>query len=245
MADEKKQKLKALKHEGKPLKGTLKFPRLNEADYKFKKDTGEYSTKMIISAELAEAIKPQLEEAAEQAFAGAKAKLEQQIKEGKGEAKGKAKKSLADLKKSDLPIKPCYDDDGEETGEFELHFKMNASYTDKKGEKKLLSPDIFDTKGKKLKGKAIPQIWGGTVARVAADLQPWFMASENKAGVRLRLSGVQIIELKSGGGRDAAAHGFGAEEGYAADEDDMTTESTTEGDSESTEGGAGDGDEEF
>jgi hypothetical protein len=143
MAEQQKRKpLAALKHEGKPIKGTLKYPRVNEADYKFKKDTGEYSTKMIISGAVAEAIRPQLEAVAKEALAEAKTKLEAMIASGKGEEKGKAKKKLADLKLADLPIKPVYDDAGDETGEFELHFKMNASY--KKGDKVTkIAPKIF------------------------------------------------------------------------------------------------------
>jgi hypothetical protein len=44
------------------------------------------------------------------------------------------------------------------------------------------------------------------------------MESENKAGCKLRLSAIQVLELKSGGGKDAAGHGFDKEEGYEPDE---------------------------
>lgn len=243
MAEQKRASLDSLKHEGKPLKGILKYPRLNEADYKFKKDTGEYSTKMIVSGEIADAIRPQIEAVAKQALAEAKAKLEEKVASGKGEEKGKAKKKLAELKLADLPMKPVYNDDGDETGEYELHFKMNASYKNKKEEVVKISPGIFDAKGTKLVGKAIPSIWGGTVARVSAELQPWFMESENKAGCKLRLSGVQVIELKTGGGKSAGDHGFGEEEGYegaAARDSELSDEAT-----ETTGGTDGVGEEEF
>ena len=41
MAEQKRKPFASLKFEGKPIKGVLKFPRLNDADYKFKKETGD------------------------------------------------------------------------------------------------------------------------------------------------------------------------------------------------------------
>lgn len=242
MAEAKKRKpLVALKHEGKPLKGVLKYPRVNEPDTKFKKE-GEYSTKVIISGEVAEAIKPQLEAVAKEALAEAKGKLEEKIASGKGEEKGKAKKKLAELKIAALPMKPVFNDDGDETGEFELHFKMNASYAKKTGEIVKIAPKFFTSKGVELKGKDKPQVWGGTVARVSADLQPWFMESTNEAGCKLRLSAIQILELKSGGGKDAAGHGFEAEDGYEPDESLQQSGKNEGGDAPQ---GGGDENEEF
>lgn len=194
-------------------RGVAKYPRLNVPDTKFNA-MGVYSVKLVMTKADAQPMLDKLNAAADKAYADAKAMLEDKLKSAtKGEEKGKAKKELADLKKADLPTKPVFDDDGNETDSVEINFKMNASRKDKKTEKIItMKPKFFDAKGVNIKDEDVPAIWGGSILKVSAQLNPFYTAKAG-AGVGLRMSGVQIITLVSGGGGSRAEdHGFGAEE---------------------------------
>jgi hypothetical protein len=194
--------------------GTLVFPKLNAPDTKFKAD-GEYQCKVRLGADESAKLIEQVEKALKKFWPEAKAELEQKVADAKdGPSKAKAKKALAEMKEADKPYRPAYDDEGNETDEFEFNFKMPASYLKDKGkatEKRMpMRPDIFDAAGKLL--KTPPEIWGGTTACVAGELRPFNMPIG--VGISLRLKAVQIIELRQGGGdRSASGYGFGAREG--------------------------------
>lgn len=222
-------------------RGVAKYPRLNVPDTKFNA-MGAYSVKLIMPKTVAQPLVDKLNAAADKAYADAKAELENKIKDAKGEAKGKAKKALADLARADLPVKPCYDDDGNETDDVEINFKMNASRKDKTTDKIItMKPKFFDGEGVLIKEENVPQIWGGSILKVSAQVNP-FYTEKAGAGVGLRLSGVQIIKLVSGGGGNTAeSHGFGKEDDaeFTADSAPAAAKSAPAGDSE-----AGGGDEE-
>ena len=96
-------------------------------------------------------------------------------------------------------------------------FKMTASGTSKKtGKDWKRQPALFDAKGKPLTGKNI-KIGGGTIGKVSDELMKWGTLQLG-ASVKLALEGVQIIELKEWGTRDAKSFGFGEEEGFSADD---------------------------
>lgn len=190
--------------------GTLVYPRLNAPDTKYKVD-GEYTAKLRLDEDASEALIKDIEAELAAYWPVARAEAEARIEEAKGgAAKGKAKKALEEMKESDKSYKPAFDDDGEETGEYEFNFKMPAFYMKDKGkatEKKVpMRPDVFDSNGKKL--KVIPEIWGGTTGHVAYELRPFSTAVG--VGVSLRLKAFQIIDIQQGGGgeRDADAYGF-------------------------------------
>lgn len=200
--------------------GTLVYPRLNAPDTKFKAD-GEFSAKLRLSEDDSAGLIKLYEAELAKYWPLARDEAEEKVKNAVGgPAKAKAKKALEELKEADKPYKPAYDDDGNETGEYEFNFKMPASYLKDKGkptEKKVaIRPDIFDARGKAL--KVIPDIWGGTTGHVAYELRPFSMPIG--VGLSLRLKAFQIIELRQGGGaRDASAYGFkAAEGGYEADD---------------------------
>lgn len=197
-------------------KGTASFPHLTSPDTKFDA-AGEYKVGLILSEEAAAPLIEKLEQTAEKAFQEAKAKINQDIKEAKGEKLGKAKKALASLQKADLPVKPVYDDDGNETGSVILSFKMKASYTDKEKKVQTRKPAIFDAKGTAFKPTSA--IWGGSEMKVSGFLSPYYIPATGQAGVSLRLAGVQIISLSTGsGGGSASSYGFEEEEGFSAEE---------------------------
>lgn len=196
-------------------KGTLVYPKLNAPDTKFKAD-GEYQAKLRLPAEASQKLIEQIEAALKKYWPIAKAELEEKLANAKtGADKAKAKKALAEMKEADKPYKPAYDDEGNETDEFEFNFKMPASFKAKQGKNAgkvvTMKPDIFDAKGNLLKNP--PEIWGGTTGYLAGELRPFNMPIG--VGISLRLKGFQIIELQSGGGgsRNASSYGFGAQEG--------------------------------
>lgn len=199
-------------------RGTFVFPRLTEADTKFKA-AGEYSVKLRLTkdaaADLVKALAPMHAEA---------------VKTGKKEY---AALKVETRKKLDakggfnvVPLfTPCYDDDENETNEIEFNFKMTASGESKKtGKKWERRPVIFDAKGKPM-GNV--QVWGGTIGKVSFDVglnkegEPgYFIPGTGSAGLSLRLNSVQVLDLVSKGERSAASYGFSEEEGYEYNEAD-------------------------
>lgn len=205
-------------------KGVFVYPKLNTPDTKWKSE-GEYGLKLRLSAEDNAPIIEKIEALAAAQYEETKAEL---IAEGKAKVKdgavlllkdGKPQKDkngvLKTLEFADKAYRAVLDDDGEETGEVEFNIKMKAERKDKKTGKTIkMTPAIFDAKGKEL--KVPPQIWGGTVGKVSGQYMPFYTAIG--VGVSLRLSGVQILDLVSGGQRDAKSLGFEEEEGYEGED---------------------------
>jgi hypothetical protein len=199
---------------GRTPRGVFRFPSLDKADYGTEAHPcpeGRYKVGVILSeaeaAPLLKTLEPLLEQArieGEEGFAGLK--VEQ-------------RKKLKELTMNDL-YSVEYDRETEEpTGNLIFNFKMAASGTSKKANGSVSNwnrkPALFDAKGKPLTGK-LPEIWGGTVGVVAFEAYPYFIAGTGTAGVSLKLSAAQIIELRSGGQRDASDFGFDEEDGWSA-----------------------------
>lgn len=188
--------------------GTAIYPKLTTPDTKYKA-LGEYTTKVLLTAEEAQPIIDKYEAELATFFEAEKAEL----MKGDGKAKAKAKGlKLA----TDRPFKPEYDDDGNETGNYIFNFKMPARIPREGKPDLVLQPDVFDAKGKKL--TKVPEIWSGSKIRVSAQFRPFNTAIG--VGISLRLQAVQILELRQGGSRDASGYGFDAEEGYSAEDGD-------------------------
>ncbi len=193
-------------------RGVFVWPKLNAPDTKFKAE-GEYGVKARLSKAAAAPFLEKYAAAVDKSVAEARAKLEEAIKGAKGEKLAKARKALADLAPAESPIKPAFDDDGNETDEVVISVKMKASgvYKDgpKKGETWNRKPDIFNARGERLKNP--PLIFGGSEGYVAGSFNP-FYTEKAGAGVSLRLEAVKVVKLVSAGERDASAYGFGGEE---------------------------------
>lgn len=118
-------------------------------------------------------------------------------------------------------------------GDIVFKFKANSHYQTKSGELHKVTIPVFDAHGKPIKDPL--SIGNGTIAKIAYTLVPYWI-SKVVNGVKLRLDAVQIIDLKEYGQKDAKGFGFGAEEGFSADdveaEDDVpfTEEGTEDGD---------------
>ncbi|WP_043879582.1 DUF2815 family protein [Azorhizobium caulinodans] len=197
-------------------KGTFKFPRLTEPDFKYKAE-GEYSLKLIVPRPEAQPLIDKLQPLWDEAIDAGKAAFKELpvATRKKMEAQGKGFTA-------NPFFSPVYGDDEEETGEVEFKFSMTHSGEYKKGpkagQKWTRSPSLFDAKGKPLP-KSV-QIWGGTLGRVSFEVAPYWVPGQASAGLSLRLKAVQVIDLVSGGQRSASSYGFTEEDGYQAPDDE-------------------------
>ena len=96
-------------------------------------------------------------------------------------------------------------------GEDYFKFKMQHVIQTKNGAWERRVP-IFDASGKEISAE-LTSIGSGTRGKIAYELVPFYMNDKNY-GVSLRLTGVQIIELKEAGSVSASSLGFEACEGY-------------------------------
>jgi hypothetical protein len=116
------------------------------------------------------------------------------------------------------------DDEGNETGEVAFTFKRKASGVNKKtGKPWVAKVPLYDAAGKPVDRTKV-QVWGGSEIKVAFELNPFYTDLVG-AGVSLRLVGVQIIKLVSGGERTAESMGFSAEDGYTYTPDEFPSDS--------------------
>ena len=109
----------------------------------------------------------------------------------------------------------------------------------KEGQRTHTKVMIFDAAGEVI--QKVPEIWGGTVAKVAFTASSYFIQGTGAAGLKLNLDAVQIIELRQGGARSASDYGFGTEDGYT--HSDTDTEDAEK--AENTEGGGEGGTPDF
>ena len=199
-------------------KGVAKFPSITAPDTKFNAD-GEYQCRVILDpSPERDKLVATLEKENEAAYQKAKAELTEAFQAATGEKKAKAKKALEALTKADGPVKPVYDEDGEETDRLEFGFKMKAQRKDQKtGAVIKQKPALFQADG-----SAFPpgkDVWGGSIVRVSGTVTQYYVPGTNLAGASLRLAAVQIITLRTKGSGDAGAYGFGAEDGDAFEDE--------------------------
>jgi hypothetical protein len=205
-------------------RGILKYPRLNEPDTKFKAE-GEYSTKLVLTADEA-------------------APLIEKLKTLHAAAVKEGKKAWSELKppvQKKNPFKEVdfysddLDADGNETGNVVFNFKLPATGKDKATNKTWTNkPALFDGKGTKLPQSV--SVWGGSEGRISFEVMPFFVAAVG-AGISLRLKAVKIAKLVQGGERGAEGYGFGD------DGDDDGYEYNAETDNAKASSGAADDDD--
>ena len=192
-------------------KGTFRYPSLVTPDYgtkEFPKSDGEYKVQLILTEAEAQPLIEKLQPIYDAA-----------ISEGEEKFKGlkvEQRKKLGALKANDLYAIE-YDQETEEpTGNVIFKFSMTASGKTKEGKQWSRKPALFDAKGKPMVDA--PPIWGGTSGKISFEASSYFIPGTGAAGVKLRLNAAQIIDLVSGGNKDAGAFGFGEEDGYEAED---------------------------
>lgn len=228
--DDKKNKMKRVR-------GSLIYPKLIVADTKFKAD-GEYIAK-VRTPENAPGIEKLIEE------------IDQKAAESLEAAREKAK-TPAERKKWEtkyLPYTRVEDEEGNPTGEVEFKATMKAKGVSKKtGKPWVMTPKLFDAKGKPIVGKARQNLFigNGSVGIVCFTIVPYAPTTQVGASVKLALEAVQLIDVRSGGGK-ASDYGFGEEDGFSSDEIDTSEdEDDVTDDEEDTDAeDASDDDEDF
>lgn len=190
--------------------GVFKFPSLTKPDYgneKFPKPDGEFKTRQVVSAAEAQPLIDKLTPLWEAAIA--------EGKEAFAKLPVQNRKKLGALKEQMFYEEEYEGAEGEEqpTGNVIFNFKTKYKITDKKdGSVRYNKIGLFDAKGKPL--AAGTAIYGGTVGKIAFQVSSYFVAGQGMAGLSLRLSAAQVIELVGPGNRSASSYGFGEEEGY-------------------------------
>ncbi len=179
------------------------WPKLNKPDYEFKKDTGEFSVKLVFSKEEVDALpfKATLDEMAEKAY-----------QEAINNPKNAAVKD--DIRKYNW-LRREVDASGEPTGNYEVSFSTLAMFADDKdGKRNIKHVPMFDAHEppQLIPDGARPQIGRGSVLRVSFTPSPYYIPGTRTAGIKLYLNAVQIISLITYNA-DASAYGFGGEEG--------------------------------
>jgi len=137
---------------------------------------------------------------------------------------------------AEAPWRDEVDEEGNETGNVLVNFKMKASGVSKKNNKPWKrKPMLFDSKGQEITKDV--NVGGGSKIRVAFEVLPFWTPAVG-AGISLRMEGVQIIDLKTFAKKSAAELGFGAEEGYEFDS--SPSEETAEPEADGEQTGPGD-----
>lgn len=196
--------------------GTLKYAWLLKPDTKFDKDNkgGYYKATLVLEGPTGESLLTKLQ--AEHNKAVEKINAERKVA-----GKGKVKKI------GDLPIAQ-----DEESGNYEVKFKLPAKWESKKtGEKGDNKVALFQKNGQPL-AKDV-KIGNGSKAQVSYEIRPYDSPAFG-AGISLRLLAVRFIELVEWSGGSADSYGFDTSD---ADEDEEssseeTTTTTSGGDEE-------------
>ena len=157
-------------------KGKAMYPYLSSPDTKFDSD-GVYRLNLIVSGKEGESFIESLTEKHTYHY-------DQYCeKEGSG------------LKKANMPFKNVVDEDGMETGEYEVRFKMKAigKSKDRTWEQR---PIVYDSKATPISADALKgmNIGNGSECKVAFEVIPYYTGMAGM-GISLRLRAVQIIDL--------------------------------------------------
>jgi hypothetical protein len=171
--------------------GKALWPWLSSPDTKFKSE-GIYKVDLVIPKGECLELCERLNEASKAAQAAA-------VKDAKTPL---AKKSITVAE----PYTDEVDESGEPTGNIVFKFKTNASFTGRDGQVVKVAPKAFDAAAKEI---PMPNVYSGSRLRVSFSPFPYHNPATRQAGISLRLHGVQILDLVTGGRGDAASYGFG------------------------------------
>lgn len=153
--------------------GVAVYPRLNEPDYKFKPE-GEFSVTLRLSETDARPLITELENMLD--------------KWHTEESKVRRKPNL---RKAPLPVKPAYDEEGNETDDWDFKFKMKYQVTTQSGKSWSQRPKLYDSD---LKGYNGGVIGGGS--KLAVNFVPaTYYTPALGCGITLRLNAVQVNKL--------------------------------------------------
>lgn len=194
--------------------GVAQYPYITKPDGKFPKENPKevYKCNLILpDDERTRALIEKLEGLRDAKYNEVVEKVKQSIEEAKPAQKKKLQKKLEAIGKAEV-YEEHYDDAGEESGNIILKCKLNRKVINKSGEEFIQQPKVFDCSRPPQPLKGI-DIWSGSVLKISGDVVPYLMESSDTVGVSLRMKGVQVVKLVSGGGADAASYGFEGDDG--------------------------------
>ena len=170
-------------------KGKALWAKLVEPDYEYKEE-GEFSVKIILSEEAADALREQIDPLIE-------AKFNETVAAAKN-----PKAAIKALIKSS-PIREHKDENGDATGDYEITVKRRALII-RKSDGKEFKQVIPIFVGKGIKAPSDIQIGNGSEIVATFTARSYFMGSTKACGVTLDLEAVLIRHLVQYVGRDAS-----------------------------------------
>jgi hypothetical protein len=195
-------------------KGTAVYPWINEPDRRFDSN-GVYSVTLRLNA-------------SDKDTADFISKVKKVASDHyQAVVKDTGKKSI---KKADLPIKMVADEEGNETGEVDIKFKLKSQggSGDKTWKQR---PAIFDSLGKPMAEK----IGGGSILKIGTEISPFYSPTVG-VGVTLRLKAVQVLELREYSSGGSAESWFSKEDGFVSENkpEEPSEEQTEDSEAEET-----------
>lgn len=174
-------------------RGTARYPWLTKPDTKYSAE-GVYKVQLVLDGADAAALRDEIDAAIERSVAEAQEQVA-----GKRNRKGKP----IVVEAADPPYTvETADNTDTPTGRIFFSFKVPAvGRSSKTGETWSNRPRIVDANNRPCPPALY--IGGGSVIRVAYAMSPWFRATDNAAGVSLRLRQVKLLKLVEPG--DASA----------------------------------------
>jgi len=175
-------------------KGIAVYPRLTSPDTQYDPD-GTYHVKMKFDSDLpaVQALMKKIDAWYDEAFEEAVTKS---VEDETFKTEAVARKKV---KRGDKPYVYVEDEEGDDTNEIIINFKMKAQAKNRKtGEMFPLNPKLYGAGNVLLKKDEIPLIYSGSELKVGYTPVKWY-TKQLGASVKLRLEGAKIITLVSGG----------------------------------------------
>ncbi len=162
--------------------GELVYPWLSKPDTRYDPD-GVFQTKLLLPFEMAQDLIAKLERVRDDFF-----------------------HTLDTAKQATYAAKDVYEDEldeeGNATGNVLFRFKLKAKVTPREGDAFTQTPVLVNAED----GSAVASpIYGGTMAKLKAQVVPYSNASAKSAGVTLRFRSVQVHELVTADGSGGGA----------------------------------------
>ena len=195
------------------------WPKLNTPDAKFNK----FGTDLHIPDEKVEGVREKLTKFRDQAFA-----------EFQKIAPTKTAKKLT---LGAIPLKAEEDKEGDPTGRTLLRTGRKASGEKKDGTTWKAKIVFKDAKGEVVPANKVPQIWGGSVIRIATTVFGYYMPTEKQVGVTLEIDGVQIKKLVEGGRDTSSLGAVEDEDGWTSGDNDFGYKADDSSSDDSTDTG--------
>lgn len=157
--------------------GQLEFPWLTKADTRFDPD-GVYKTNLILPFEdtLTQELIAKLARVRDDYFQSMDTPLQK------------------NSTKVDV-YEEVLDDEGKPTGDIRLKFKLKKKVTTRDGDSFTQSPEVVDADGNDVDAP----VYGGSMAALKGQIAPYRAPASKTVGVSLRVKGVKVYELVTGG----------------------------------------------